>query len=367
MAHQYWTLTVIYDSSSKQPGATEEMVDRDLDVIQDTQPIQVQSVAIPEEPLAEFFQSSEDEEDMGMDQLPSNNILQRRLKQSKTLQWLCSPGAIYKNMVDRQNRVGSKIGSAGVAGASESNVDRRERLRRLALETIDLAKDPYFMRNHLGSYECKLCLTLHTNEGSYLAHTQGKKHQTNLGRRAAKDAMEKPDAMTPLTAQQQQALKAGSTAPTFKRNIIKIGRPGYTVTKIRDPASRQFGLLFEVDYPEIAQDVEPRFRFMSAYEQQVQAPNKAHQYLVIAAEPYETISFKIQSREVDRAEEKLWSHWDVDRKRYTMQFFFKNDQRMLSSSRMESAPGYAPGTGSGSGTQMANPLNPFHAPMRTAA
>ena len=29
-------------------------------------------------------------------------------------------------------------------------VDRRERLRRLALETIDLAKDPYYFRNHLG-------------------------------------------------------------------------------------------------------------------------------------------------------------------------------------------------------------------------
>lgn len=42
------------------------------------------------------------------------------------------------------------------------------------------------MRNHLGSYECKLCLTLHNNEGSYLAHTQGKKHQTNLAKRAAK-------------------------------------------------------------------------------------------------------------------------------------------------------------------------------------
>ena len=52
------------------------------------------------------------------------------------------------------------------------NRDRRERLRQLALETIDLAKDPYFMKNHLGSYECKLCLTLHNNEGSYLAHTQ---------------------------------------------------------------------------------------------------------------------------------------------------------------------------------------------------
>lgn len=39
------------------------------------------------------------------------------------------------------------------------------------------------MRNHLGSYECKLCLTLHNNEGNYLAHTQGKRHQTNLARR----------------------------------------------------------------------------------------------------------------------------------------------------------------------------------------
>ena len=46
------------------------------------------------------------------------------------------------------------------------------------------------MKNHLGSYECRLCLTLHTNEGSYLAHTQGKKHQTNLARRQAKEAKE---------------------------------------------------------------------------------------------------------------------------------------------------------------------------------
>ena len=44
----------------------------------------------------------------------------------------------------------------------------------------------------LGSYECKLCLTLHNNEGSYLAHTQGKKHQANLARRAAKEAKDAP-------------------------------------------------------------------------------------------------------------------------------------------------------------------------------
>ncbi len=67
--------------------------------------------------------------------------------------------------VDRQNRVGSKFGGGGVSSAQQSERERKERLRQLALETVDLAKDPYLMRNHLGTYECKLCLTLHTNEG----------------------------------------------------------------------------------------------------------------------------------------------------------------------------------------------------------
>lgn len=70
----------------------------------------------------------------------------------------------------------------------QAAIDRRERLRKLAQETVDLNKDPYFMRNHLGKYECKLCLTLHNNEGNYLAHTQGKRHQQNLARRAAMEA-----------------------------------------------------------------------------------------------------------------------------------------------------------------------------------
>jgi splicing factor 3A subunit 2 len=38
------------------------------------------------------------------------------------------------------------------SGLSE-NAQRRERLRKLALETIDLSKDPYFMKNHSGGFE----------------------------------------------------------------------------------------------------------------------------------------------------------------------------------------------------------------------
>ena len=47
--------------------------------------------------------------------------------------------------MDFQNRAGGKTGSGGVASWSESNRDRRERLRQLALETIDLNKVSKFV------------------------------------------------------------------------------------------------------------------------------------------------------------------------------------------------------------------------------
>ncbi|KAF4014808.1 hypothetical protein G4228_006061 [Cervus hanglu yarkandensis] len=204
--------------------------------------------------------------------------------------------------MDFQHRPGGKTGSGGVASSSESNRDRRERLRQLALETIDINKDPYFMKNHLGSYECKLCLTLHNNEGSYLAHTQGKKHQTNLARRAAKEAKEAP------------AQPAPEKVKVEVKKFVKIGRPGYKVTKQRDTEMGQQSLLFQIDYPEIAEGIMPRHRFMSAYEQRIEPPDRRWQYLLMAAEPYETIAFKVPSREIDKAEGKFWTHWNRETK-----------------------------------------------------
>jgi len=213
-----------------------------------------------------------------------------------------------------------------LAGAAQA-IDRRERLRRLALETIDLSKDPYFMRNHLGQYECRLCLTLHNNEGNYLAHTQarqthflpagsaalqgislahtqalrraehascllaaqqcrtsawrtprragapsarparwqrssaglqwrapratalggarsvskdlrrpggaqGKRHQQNLAKRAAREAADKPAQPAP-------------NRRASVRKVVNIGRPGYRVTKQYDPETDQRSLLFQ--------------------------------------------------------------------------------------------------------------------------
>ncbi|XP_023131744.1 splicing factor 3A subunit 2 [Amphiprion ocellaris] len=222
--------------------------------------------------------------------------------------------------MDFQHRAGGKTGSGGVASASESNRDRRERLRQLALETIDINKDPYFMKNHLGSYECKLCLTLHNNEGSYLAHTQGKKHQTNLARRAAKEAKEAP------------AQPAPAKVKVEVKKFVKIGRPGYKVTKQRDPETGQQSLLFQIDYPEVAEGIGPRHRFMSAYEQRIEPPDRRWQYLLLAAEPYETIAFKVPSREIDKAENRFWTHWNRETKQFFLQFHFKMEKAVSQSS-----------------------------------
>uniref|UniRef100_A0A7M4YEC1 Uncharacterized protein n=1 Tax=Anopheles funestus TaxID=62324 RepID=A0A7M4YEC1_ANOFN len=45
--------------------------------------------------------------------------------------------------LDVQNHNDSNTGGASMASWSESNRDRRERLRHPALETIDLNKGPY--------------------------------------------------------------------------------------------------------------------------------------------------------------------------------------------------------------------------------
>lgn len=227
---------------------------------------------------------------------------------------------------------GSKPGS-GFISSGQEYVDRRERLRRLALETIDLDKDPYFMKNHLGKYECRLCLTLHPTEGSYLAHTQGKRHQQNLAKRAKKEAMEKN-----ITPKQQ-----------VHRNVnkkVRIGRPGYRVTKQFDTHTSQRSLLFQIDYPEIEESTKPHHRFMSAFEQRKEPTDRRYQYVLFHADPYEIIAFKIPSYEVDGTtnhtdvtefpnyqeghvessshKEKYFAHWNPDNKIYTLQIYFKH-------------------------------------------
>lgn len=251
--------------------------------------------------------------------------------------------------MDRQNRVGSKPGAGGIASQSQQNLDKKSRLRKLAMETIDLANDPYLMRNHLGSYECRLCLKLHYNEGSYLAHVQGRKHQENLARRAAKEV---------------SYMKTHGTVRNrvhVRTNKSPIGTPGYKILRLKsgDELSRneRQGFLFKLVYPlegikSIAdfdskspvgnpepddnedgvdnwKDLnlellsEPNYRFMSAFEQKIEPPNKDYQYVIFSLYPFQNVSFKIPSKDIDRDPSLFWSKWDKDNGTFFLQIMFK--------------------------------------------
>jgi splicing factor 3A subunit 2 len=73
---------------------------------------------------------------------------------------------------------------------------------------------------------------LHVNEGSYLAHTQGKKHQTNLARRAAQH--NKSEALMIKNVPEQVQVK--------KKVFVKIGRPGELTLPLENMSSRSLGL-----------------------------------------------------------------------------------------------------------------------------
>jgi len=228
--------------------------------------------------------------------------------------------------IDRQNRVGSKFGGGGVSSSQNAERERKERLKQLALESIDLAKDPYLMRNHLGTYECKLCLTLHTNEANYLAHTQGKKHQAGLAKRAHMEKLkrEREEQMNDRGMLKRPPPSRYNEQQT--RKTIKIGRPAYQVFKSRDTETHQRCLSFELIYKDIQKELRPRHRFMSAFEQRVDLPrDKRYQYILFAAEPYETIAFKIPNEPLDRTPGRLITHWDDDDKKFTVTLYFADN------------------------------------------
>jgi splicing factor 3A subunit 2 len=130
-----------------------------------------------------------------------------------------------------------------------------------------------------------------------------------------------------------------------RKVFLKIGRPGYRVTKVRDTDTGKEGMMVQVHLPQIKPGVVPRRRFMSAWEQKREPPNKAYQYLIVrgaypsfprirltlspqvAAEPYETIAFRIPAREIEDETDDAgywnWSHWDPDTKQYSFQFMFR--------------------------------------------
>lgn len=92
--------------------------------------------------------------------------------------------------------------------------------------------------------------------------------------------------------------------------------------KQRNPDTKQYSLLFEIDYPKIEDGLQPRHRLMSCYEQKKEPPNPKFRYLLFAAEPYETIAFKIPSWDIERdvhsKQNVLYTNWDYKTMKFTV-------------------------------------------------
>ena len=59
---------------------------------------------------------------------------------------------------------------------------------------------------------------------------------------------------------------------------------------------------------------------MSAYEQHVETPDDNFQYILFAAEPYETLGFKIPNKKIDKSEGKFFTHWFVTTRNMKKQY-----------------------------------------------
>ncbi|OBA22785.1 hypothetical protein METBIDRAFT_9143 [Metschnikowia bicuspidata var. bicuspidata NRRL YB-4993] len=246
--------------------------------------------------------------------------------------------------MDYSDRVNSKKGAGALADKHESNVHTKRRIKELlTTQVLDLDRDPYVFRNHLGVLECRLCLTTHTNEASYISHLGGKKHGLNLERRRILDEKynKAPGQNTGV-----------SMTNVEKRHWKPIGRPSVKVTKIRLPKLLRMGMLVQAQFPQISVK-EPFFRFMSYFEmsQKNQGASKDFlskektdyeededvdpskwQYLVLSAEPYENVAIsfpgakQVDTPPGDEMSQNYWWHWDPDSREFFLQVLFKDEK-----------------------------------------
>jgi len=220
-----------------------------------------------------------------------------------------------------EGRVGNKTGGGGLLSDAQSARMRTERLRQLAMETMDITKDPYFTRNHMGQVECKLCFTVHASEANYMMHTQAKRHQENIRKRAKQEADKAASSVAALAARQPSI--------SSKRKIIRIGRPGYTVETTKDISNKTRTLTFKIEYPDGEDGLQPRHRFVGAYEQKVETSDNGYQYVVFSCDPYDVIGFKVPAWPIDRGEGRIVSSWDANTKVFTLQVTFLNPNKDL--------------------------------------
>ncbi|GLE05093.1 hypothetical protein PINS_up014077 [Pythium insidiosum] len=221
--------------------------------------------------------------------------------------------------MDFQNRVGSKPGAGGVA--SESAGERRP--PRAAAQAR--ARDRGHLQGPVLHEEPPRLLRVQALP--HAAQQRGQLPRAHAGQ-APPDQPRAPrrqrsrrrlagDVARELHGRQSRGRRGGCPPEAAAHRA-----PGLQGRQAARPDTGARMLLFQIEYPEHDASLQPRHRFMSSFEQKVEAPDKAFQYLLFACEPYETVAFKIPNLPLDKRDGKFFSNWDKHGKSFTLQLTF---------------------------------------------
>ena len=177
------------------------------------------------------------------------------------------------------------------------------------------SRNEYYTRNHQGHAYCKLCtLDCHTSE-KFLSHIDGNKHQKMLKNVAQQKAMK-----AKMEADEREAFRAKEAANSGRLGLAgnadqleepsyptPYGPPTFKYNVESNPATHECKVWFEVTFDKLADGSRPLHKWLSTFEQQMEPEDASMVFLVIAAEGYESISFKFPSKLARREGETKWN------------------------------------------------------------
>ncbi|KAF7682458.1 Splicing factor 3A subunit 2 [Astathelohania contejeani] len=191
--------------------------------------------------------------------------------------------------MDYTDRVNARAG-VNIKTKEEETRHRKQRIKKLLTEITDISQDPNVRKNHLGKYECLLCYSIHNTESSYLIHSKGKKHTTNLNSKI-------------------DVIKSKSIGST------KLAIPKYVIRSVID--GKYKGWLIQLNYTKSA--VPPFYKFISSLEQAIESFDAQAAYIVFICDGYENIGFKFPNFTIRK--ENFIEYFDIKKRKFFLQFF----------------------------------------------
>lgn len=204
----------------------------------------------------------------------------------------------------------------------------------MSLFAVDATKvaraNEFYTTNHMGEAMCKLCnCVCHTAE-KFLNHVDGNRHQKMLARVAReKEYKARLEAEARNARDAQKMVASGKTLNVVSgldqkpQHATPYGRPTFRYRVESDPTVHECKVWFEINFPNVPEGSRPLYRWLSTWEQLVEPSDASVVYLVVAAEGYESISFKFPAKLQRRAGGDVpgeMAHWDNSAKKYSLFF-----------------------------------------------